>query len=42
MGALIPELQRDILNKDISVSSLLRKAFVAARKLKLQEFEKVD
>ena len=40
MGALIPELQRDTLNKDISVSSLLRKAFVAAKKLKIQEFEK--
>lgn len=40
MGALIPALQRDIVNKDISTSSLLRKAFVAAKKLKIQEFEK--
>ena len=40
MGSLIIELQRDALNEDISVSSLLRKAFVVAKKLKLQEWEK--
>ena len=40
MDSLIIELQRDALNEEISVSSLLRKAFATARKLKLQEFEK--
>lgn len=40
MESLIRELQRDTLNGDISVSDLLRKAYVAAKKLELQEFEK--
>ena len=40
MDSLIIELQRDVLNEDISVSNLLRKAFVVAKKLKLQEWEK--
>ena len=40
MDSLIIELQRDALNEEISVSSLLRKAFVVAKKLKLQEWEK--
>ena len=40
MDSLIIELQRDALNEAISVSNLLRKAFVAAKKLKIQEFEK--
>lgn len=40
MGSLIIELQRDALNEAISVSNLLRKAFVAAKKLKIREFEK--
>ena len=40
MDSLIIELQRDALNADISISNLLRKALVAAKKLKIQEFEK--
>ena len=40
MDSLIIELQRDALNETISVSNLLRKAFIAAKKLKIQEFEK--
>ena len=40
MESLIIELQRDALNEAINVSNLLRKAFVAAKKLKIQEFEK--
>ena len=40
MGSLIIELQRDALNEAISVPNLLRKAFIAAKKLKIQEFEK--
>ncbi|MGI9533388.1 MAG: hypothetical protein ACR2NW_00420, partial [Thermodesulfobacteriota bacterium] len=40
MSSVILELQNDALNKDVSVTDLLRKASVVARKLKITEFEK--
>jgi hypothetical protein len=39
VNSIILELQRDALNPSISVLTLLRKAFVVARKLKIKEFE---
>lgn len=39
MGSLVWELQRDALNREISVLFLLRKALVVARKLNIQEFQ---
>jgi len=39
MKSIVLELQRDALNKDTLVTDLLRKAFVVARKLKINEFE---
>lgn len=40
MSSIVLELQRGALNSDIRVSDLLRKAFVVARKLNVNEFEK--
>jgi hypothetical protein len=40
MDSIVLELQRDALNKQISISDLLRKAYVVARKLGVSEFEK--
>jgi len=39
MGGIILELQREALSKDANIESLLRKAYVIAKKLKLKEFE---
>ena len=39
MNSLIIELQRDAMNQDVHIFYLLRKALVAAKKLRLQEFE---
>ena len=38
MSSVIIELQRESLDQNVSVSNLLRKALVVARKLKLSEF----
>lgn len=40
MRSVVIELQQDALNRDISVTDLLRKSYVVARKLKIQDFEK--
>ncbi|WP_175773414.1 hypothetical protein [Paraburkholderia phenazinium] len=40
MASLVLDLQREALNTDGSVSSLLRMAYVAARKLGISDFEK--
>ena len=40
MKPIVIELQQDALKSDISVTDLLRKAYVVARKLKLSDFEK--
>jgi len=40
VSSVIVELQRDALDKNVSVSELLRKALVVARKLKLSELQK--
>lgn len=40
MSSLVLELQRDVLNPEISMLVLLRKALVVARKLNIQEFQK--
>jgi len=39
MSAIVIELQRDALDKAVSISDLLRKALVVSRKLKLDKFE---
>ena len=39
MGSIVLELQREALDKDADIESLLRKAYVIAKKLKLKEFE---
>jgi hypothetical protein len=39
MSSLVQELQRDALNGDVDVSSLLRKAYAVAVKLKLEKFK---
>jgi hypothetical protein len=39
MGSIVLQLQSDSLNQDISVSNLLRKALVVAKKLRINEFE---
>src|SRR5574338_44709 len=39
MTSLVLELQRDALDPDVSISSLLRKAHVVARKLDVREFQ---
>jgi len=40
MGSVVIELQRDALDRNISITELLRKSLVVARKLKILEFEK--
>lgn len=40
MGSLIKELQRDALDDNVSIETLLRKAYLIARKLKLKNFQK--
>ncbi len=40
MKPIIIELQHDALNRDVSITDLLRKSYVVARKLKISEFEK--
>lgn len=39
MGGIVLELQREAMDKESDVESLLRKAYVIAKKLKLEEFE---
>ena len=39
MNSIVMELQRDALDDDVSVSSLLRKALFVSKKLNLQEFQ---
>lgn len=39
MGGIVIELQREAMDENISIESLLRKAYLVARKLKLKEFE---
>ncbi len=40
MGIVI-ELQREALDENISIESLMRKAYLVAKKLGLKEFEKL-
>lgn len=40
MQSLIKELQKDVLDENILVETLLRKAYLVASKLKLKDFEK--
>jgi len=40
LNSIVIELQNEALNKNVSVSDLLRKAYVVARKLGIPEFEK--
>ena len=37
MSGIVLELQREALSKDANIESLLRKAYVIAKKLKLKE-----
>lgn len=39
MDKIVIELQREALKSDFDIMNLLRKAYLVARKLKLQEFE---
>lgn len=39
MSEIVLELQREAMNKEIDIETLLRKAYVIARKLKLLDFE---
>ena len=39
MKGIVIELEKEALNEQASVESLLRKAYLVARKLKLEEFE---
>lgn len=39
MSGIVLELQKEALNKDVDIESLLRKAYLIAKKLKLKEFE---
>ncbi len=39
MSGIVIELQKEALNEQVSVESLLRKAFLVAKKLKLEDFE---
>ena len=39
MDGIVLELQREAMDKNADVESLLRKAYVIARKLKLSDFE---
>jgi len=40
MKSVVIELQQDALNRDVSITDLLRKSYVVARKLQIQDFEK--
>ncbi|MEO0541525.1 MAG: hypothetical protein AAFZ80_11770, partial [Cyanobacteria bacterium P01_A01_bin.105] len=40
MNSLVLELQRDALDSSISVLDILRKAYVVARKLDIEQFQK--
>ena len=40
MNGIVIQLQEEALNKDTDILTLLRKAYLIARKLKLKEFEK--
>jgi hypothetical protein len=40
MSSLVLELQKEIINKDVPLTDLLRKGLIIAKKLKLVEFEK--
>lgn len=40
MSSVVIELQRDALDRNVSITDLLRKSLVVARKLKIYEFEK--
>jgi predicted RNA binding protein with dsRBD fold (UPF0201 family) len=40
MASVVIELQRDALDRNVSITDLLRKSLVVARKLKINEFEK--
>ena len=39
MAKIVTELQHEALKSDFDIMNLLRKAYLVARKLKLQEFE---
>ena len=39
MAKIVIELQHEALKSDFDIMNLLRKAYLVARKLKLQEFE---
>ena len=39
MGGIVIELQREALDEKNSIESLIRKAYLVAKKLKLKEFE---
>lgn len=39
MEGIVYELEREALDENVSVESLLRKAYLVARKLKLSDFE---
>lgn len=40
MSSVVVDLQKDALDRQVSITDLLRKAFVVARKLGIEEFEK--
>lgn len=39
MGGIVLELQKEALDETISIESLLRKAYLVAKKLKLRDLE---
>ena len=39
MSSIIQEIQQDIIEESVSLSSILRKFFLVVKKLELQEFE---
>ena len=41
MGGIVIELQREALDEKNSIESLIRKAYLVAKKLKLKEFDPV-
>lgn len=42
MKGIVIQLQEEALSNESDILSLLRKAYLIARKLKLQEFQAVD
>lgn len=40
MGSLVRDLQKQAMDSSIPITDLLRSAYVVAKKLKIEEFEK--